>query len=266
MASPRATHRLRPAAFTLAALVCGSVLQLSGQPPSPAQASQPVPFLIELFTSEGCSDCPPADRLLGELDARQPVSGVQAIVLSEHVTYWDRQGWHDPFSLDAMTDRQEQYVRRFGLDSSFTPQMVVDGTTQFVGGDAKALVAALNKASETSKQPLQIEGARWDHGTAEFSVHGTASKDARIFAALAIDVTHHEVSSGENKGRTLNHTAVVRVMKDFPGDAADGRSLKLAGGALAEKNEANGPVRLVVFQVDRKSAHVLGVAEQNLPR
>jgi hypothetical protein len=267
MASLRAPHCLRSASFALAAaLLCGPLPQLSGQSPTGHQASQPVPVLVELFTSEGCSDCPPADRILGELDARQPVSGVRAIVLSEHVTYWDRQGWRDPFSLDAMTDRQEQYARRFGLDSSFTPQMVVDGTTQFVGGNAKALVAALDKASETSKQPLKIEGARWDHGVAEFSIHGTASKDAKIFAALAIDVTHHEVSSGENKGRTLNHTAVVRAMKEFPGDAADGRPLKLAGGSLSDKNEASGPVRLVVFLVDRKTAHVLGATEQDLPR
>jgi hypothetical protein len=249
-----------------AALVCCPEPKLSGQSPSAAQASQRVPVLIELFTSEGCSDCPPADRLLGELDARQPISGVQAIVLSEHVTYWDRQGWRDPFSLDAMTDRQEQYVRHFGLDSSFTPQMVVDGTTQFVGGNANALVAALNKASGTSKQALQIVGARWEQGAAEFSVRGTASKDAKIFAALAIDVTHHEVSSGENKGRTLNHTAVVRTMKEFSGDVADGRQLKLASGPLTDKKEASGPVRLVVFQVDRKTARVLGLAEQNLPR
>ena len=264
MASPRAPHCFRSAALALAAFACWPMSQLSGQSPSTAQTSQRVPVLIELFTSEGCSDCPPADRLLGELDARQPVSGVHAIVLSEHVTYWDRQGWRDPFSLDAMTNRQEQYVRRFGLDSSFTPQMVVDGTTQFVGGNAKALVAALDKASETAKQPLRIEGARWDHGAAVFSVRGTASKDAKIFAALAIDVTHHEVSSGENKGRTLNHTAVVRVMKEFPGDVADGRPLKLAGGPLADKKEASGPVRLVVFLADRKTGHVLGAAEQTL--
>ena len=266
MAFPLDACRFASAALALAAaFACGPMPRLSDQSVSTSQ-SQRIPVLVELFTSEGCSDCPPADKLLGELDARQPISGVHAIVLSEHVTYWDRQGWRDPFSLDAMTDRQEQYVRRFGLDSSFTPQMVVDGTTQFVGGNANALVAALNKASETSKQPLQIEGARWNQGTAEFSVRSAASKDTKIFAALAVDVTHHEVSSGENKGRTLNHTAVVRAMKEFPGDAADGRPLKLSVGNSADKKEASGPLRLVVFLADRKTGHVLGVAEQALQR
>jgi hypothetical protein len=221
---------------------------------------------VELFTSEGCSDCPPADALLGELDSKQPIAGAQAIVLSEHVTYWNHDGWRDPFSLDEMNERQDEYVRHFGLESSYTPQMVVDGKTQLVGGNGRALVAAVEGAAKTAKQPLSIENAKWDHGSATFSIHVEATAGAKVVAALAANATHQEVSSGENKGRTLHHVAVVRVMKDFGSGAADGRRLKLAGGDFSRKDESDGPVRLVVFLVDHRTGQVLAAVEQVLPR
>lgn len=267
MASPTAFRRARFTWLPLAlALTCVLDLQLSGQSSPTVSAPQRVPVLVELFTSEGCSDCPPADALLGQLDAKQPVPGAHVIVLSEHVTYWNHEGWRDPFSLDAMTDRQEDYVRRFGLESSYTPQMVVDGTTQFVGSNARNLVAAVTNAAKTSKQSLAIADAKWDHGAVIFSVRGDAPSSARLFAVLAADATHQEVSSGGNAGRTLHHVAVVRAMKEFGSETANGRPLTLSGGALNRKDEANGPVRLVIFLVDRKTAHVLAAAEQTLAR
>src|SRR5580658_6565078 len=106
-------------------LVAASCIVLS----SAAAGPERVPVLVELFTSEGCSSCPPADRLLGLLDS-------QAIVLSEHVDYWDTLGWKDRFSSPAFTERQSSYAHSFGLDSPYTPQMVVDGAAQFTGSDA----------------------------------------------------------------------------------------------------------------------------------
>lgn len=242
----------------LIALACH--VQGSAQQPSDRR----VPVLVELFTSEGCSDCPPADTLLARLDAAQFVPGAYAIVLSEHVTYWNHLGWRDPFSFDAMTERQEQYVRQFGLDSSYTPQMVVDGAVQFVGSDERTMVRAIAHSAENPKQSLVIENARWNRGVAEFSVHGTATPNARLLAVLAADATHSEVLRGENAGRMLHHIAVVRVMKDFGDKVADDRPMTLPGGPFALKNETDSPVRLVVFEVDHKTGHVLAVAERTL--
>ena len=109
------------------------------------RAAAVTPVIVELFTSEGCSDCPPADTLLDKLIAMQPVAGAQIIGLGEHVTYWDRLGWKDRFSADALTSRQETYQTHFRTESIYTPQMVVDGRLEFVGSDAAAARKAIEK-------------------------------------------------------------------------------------------------------------------------
>jgi hypothetical protein len=240
----------------------GFVFQAAGQNAAP----EPRPVLVELFTSEGCSDCPPADKLLAVLDEKQPIAGAHAIVLSEHVTYWNREGWTDPFSLEDMTERQQEYVNRFGLSSSYTPQAVIDGTAQLVGNDARAMDAALEKAATQPKQDVTIADGRWENGGVQFTVRASVDRNARLVAALAANATRERVSAGENAGQTLEHVAVVRVMKSFAAESADGRVLHLAGGPLTHKDEASGPVRLVVFIVDHKTGRVLGAAEQTMTR
>ena len=265
MASPFLKVDGKLLTLLLASLCCASIAGGNAQA-GPDIKAQPVPVLVELFTSEGCSDCPPADALLAELDAKQFVRGAEAIVLSEHVTYWNHLGWRDPFSLDAVTLRQEEYVRRFGLDSAYTPQAVVDGRSQFVGSDRRALTAAISRAATTPKIRLAIEKALWDHGVVRFTVRGEMPKHSKLMAVLASNATHSEVARGENAGRTLHHTAVVRAAKVFSGDAVDGRSLELAAGPLSEASESNGPVRLVVFVADAGDGQVRGAAQQMLSR
>ena len=242
------------------------VLAGSAQSSASDGAAKAVPVLVELFTSEGCSDCPPADKLLAELDAKQFVRGADAIVLSEHVTYWNHLGWRDPFSLDEATQRQEEYVRRFGLDSAYTPQMVVDGTSQFVGSDRGRLQQAIGNAAARPKVSLTIADARWEHGSVRFAIRGDKVSGAKLIAVLAADATHSEVKRGENAGRTLHHTAVARTLKIFGSDVLDGRPLVLSAGPLGATNEAGGPVRLVIFLADSRSGQVRGVSEQVLSR
>ena len=245
----------------VAALAVVGVAIVSYERPKPVAAAggEPSPVLVELFTSEGCSSCPPADALLAELDAKQPVAGARVIVLSEHVTYWNSGGWHDPFSSDAMTERQHNYAFRFGLSDVCTPQAVVDGAAQLVGSDGRAMLQAITKAAATAKAELSIEGAELANGEVRFAVRGGDGK-AQLMAALADDAAQSNVLHGENGGRTLRHVAVVRDLEAMGVGAADGRALKLKLPA------GSGALRLVVFLVDRHSGRVLGLAEQTVGR
>src|ERR1700691_2578855 len=110
-----------------------------------------IPVLVELFTSEGCSSCPPADALLEKLDGEQPIAGAQIIVLSEHVDYWNHLGWKDPFSSAAFSARQEMYAHRFSLDGPYTPEMVVNGSAECNGSDAQKAESAIRHAIQEPK-------------------------------------------------------------------------------------------------------------------
>src|SRR6201998_4813892 len=155
------------ASLLVAAATRCLVYPLSCQSQQPAAPAQRQPVLVELFTSEGCSDCPPADALMAQLDQKKFVPGAQAIVLSEHVTYWNHQVWSDPFSFDAIDVRQQNYGQQFGLGSVYTPQMVVDGAAEFVGSDAVKLNRAVAHAAATPKLALTIADA---HRTVDGSV------------------------------------------------------------------------------------------------
>jgi hypothetical protein len=240
------------------------VLCLSATGQQPASSAQPNAVLVELFTSEGCSDCPPADALLAKLDT-QVFAGAHVIVLSEHVTYWNHLGWRDPFSLDEMDQRQESYTRQFGLDSPATPQFVVDGAKQVAGTNPQLLAGFITRAATTQKIQLEIDNAhRAADGSIDFSVRTTQPPNASLVAAIAENATHSEVSHGENAGRTLHHVAVVRVMKDFGSSATDGRPLQLSGADILRAEKDGEPIRLVVFLVSRNDSHVISAAEQML--
>src|SRR4051812_36746045 len=162
-----------------------------------AADNPPTPVLVELFTSEGCSSCPPADALLRTLDNTQPIPGAQLIVLSEHVDYWDDLGWRDPFSSHQFTQRQAAYADRLRLATSYTPQMVVDGGTQFVGSDRSRAAQAIESARGAAKTILRITNITVENGKLRAHVESDAlPQKAELFVALVLNHAQSQVLRG----------------------------------------------------------------------
>jgi len=178
-----------------------------------AEPTARVPVLAELFTSEGCSSCPPADALLRKLDQMQPVPHAQIIVLSEHVDYWNSLGWKDPFSSAQFTERQEIYAHALHSDK-YTPQLVIDGHLQILGSDEKEAEAVIARAAARPKSGIRIVSATRDDNQAviSVSVDALASGKKDVWIAIADDRDETSVRKGENAGRTLRHVSVVRSL------------------------------------------------------
>jgi len=209
--------------FAFVAISCLTILAL--QHPLAMSAAETnsnanntrTPVLIELFTSEGCSDCPPADALLERLDRSQPVRDADLIVLSEHVDYWDDIGWKDPYSSHEFSIRQSNYAHRFRLDSPYTPQMVVDGETEFVGSDEQRAMRVIENTIKTPKLPVALSSIHRESNNS-LAVHVETGPlvssgqrtPAQVSIALADNSDQSSVRGGENSGRTLKHVAVVR--------------------------------------------------------
>jgi hypothetical protein len=179
-------------------------------------AGPPTPVLVELFTSEGCSSCPPADAALAELSRTQNVTGAEVIPVELHVDYWNDLGWADPFSDPAFTQRQEAYARQFREDGLYTPQLVIDGKTSAVGS-AGNLRRVVERASRTTKASLGVSVAAASPGL-EVTVQVPAGTVGRLLVALTESELVSRVERGENRGRTLSHAPVARlVVEDGPG-------------------------------------------------
>lgn len=170
--------------------------------------------LVELFTSEGCSSCPPADALLKLVNGSQTNGGQLVVGISEHVTYWNSLGWADPYSSPAYTERQNAYSERFHLEGPYTPQMVINGAEQIVGSDRAALLHAVEKEdAESPRMSLRIVSfsVAANTLTVNLATSGEVPKQgADLMAVLADDSDRSNVLRGENSGRLLAHVAVAR--------------------------------------------------------
>lgn len=223
--------------------------------------SDRTPVLVELFTSEGCSSCPPADALLARLGHDQPVNGAEIIILEEHVDYWDNLGWHDRFSSHQYTDRQSEYCARLRASEPYTPQMVVDGTDQFVGNDAAHAQRAIQHAAQTSKINLTLSQPTVDGRKVSAAVSSPASiptkPQADLYAALVDPSDTTEVRSGENGGHRLQHAGVVRSLQRV-GSVKDLGNGPVSFHLTAPADAKPAEMRVVVFAQQSGQGAVLG--------
>lgn len=215
-------------------------------------AAQRQPVLVELFTSEGCDSCPPADTLLEKLDRTQPVAGAFVIALSEHVDYWNHLGWADPYSSPLFSARQEQYARRLHTNGPYTPQMVVNGKWEFVGSDSRAAESAIRSGMQETKLPIRIGGGDGSATIEVDALPGGNAHKADVYLAYAADSGTSDVLRGENRGRRLHHVAIVKELKQI--GTVDGHS-----GFKTQVKAENGS-RLIVFVQDPGNGPVWGSA------
>jgi hypothetical protein len=242
----------------LAVLLTGAiyvsiVLAKTSEPGTPRKA-----VVVELFTSEGCSSCPPADELLGRL--RQDLSGknIQVIPLGFHVDYWNSLGWKDRFSSAGFSQRQERYAQSLRVDGPYTPQMVVDGVAQFVGSDAGQAQRAISQAaSQPEVATVKLSSGGPDQLAVQVKAPVSVG-EANVLLAITEDNLTSQVGTGENGGRTLHHAAVVRELRQLGslqnGEFAESVSLKL------DKDWKRRDLRAVVFVQEGPTGKIQGVA------
>lgn len=215
-------------------------------------ASEPI-AVIELFTSQGCSSCPPADKLLSTTISRAEKSGKKIYALSFHVDYWNRLGWADPFSDKAYSQRQSAYVQALGLDGAYTPQMIVNGKTAFVGSNSAALSRALGAALDASPKATISQLSATKVGniyTIKYNLQGDY-KNAVLNIALVSAYETTAVKRGENGGRTLTNENIVKGFKTV---------VATESGTSILSGEVSGNASIVAYVQNKQTMEVLGAS------
>ena len=230
---------------------------LTQNPPSEIRnpkSKQPV--LVELFTSEGCSSCPPADRALTFLEKQQPNSDAEIITLSLHVTYWDDLGWKDKFSSMLFTQRQELYSQRFNLDSMYTPQMVIDGNYELVGSDLTRAQKLISESAKNQKAKVEITNTdnKLKIKVSEIPTH----KDATVYLAIVEDNLISNVGNGENSGKKLEHNSVVHTLQSIGSINSQNGEYEGEYPLQLQANWKKRDLKIIAFVQENNSRKILG--------
>ena len=231
-----------------------------------------VPVIVELFTSEGCSSCPPADQLLSRMERSQPVAGARVIALEEHVDYWNSLGWTDPFSSSQYRVRQNDYGRRFLNDNIYTPQMIVSGQAQFVGNDSDRAAQEISRAAQTQTTLVELKTTPRpaDPDLVDLVVQVTNAQtgkthNSNVYLAVTESDLSTNVQRGENSGRLLRHAPVVRSFGVIGKIDSKGSSSGAITNTLRLPREwKRENLRAVVFVQERDSFKITGAAITDL--
>lgn len=258
-----ATHRWTSLliALTVAALLVATLRSTKTAAAGPTMTSSVAKrsVIVELFTSEGCSSCPPADELLGQLRQERNANGAEVIPLGFHVDYWDSGGWRDRFDSNAFSRRQEDYARRLHLDGPYTPQMVIDGETEFVGSLAGRAHQAIAEAED---QATDATVTVTPEKNGDLLLQVSSSQSGVVMLAITEDNLTTRVGGGENGGRTLHHTAVVRELRRV-GQVRDGKFSSSVQVTL-NKDWKRQDLRAVVFIQNPDNGKIFGASSLKL--
>ncbi|NNE65702.1 MAG: DUF1223 domain-containing protein [Pyrinomonadaceae bacterium] len=214
-------------------------------------------LLVELFTSEGCSSCPPAEALLARYETEQPFEPVEIITLAFHVDYWDGLGWKDKYASPLFTQRQKVYDRKFRTGQIYTPQMVVDGDIEFIGSREKAAKKAVKKASKRQKANITVVVT---DKKVNVSVVGLRNEEpATVYLAFAEDGLGSRVEAGENAGKELTHVSLVRELRGIARVQTDAGSYSGLFDLNLKEEWSSENLRIVAFVQENFSRDVVAV-------
>ena len=249
-------------AKALVLLLFTLVLIAAPDPLASAAGRNASPVVVELFTSEACSSCPPADALLTKLDRQHEVNGAEVLVLGEHVDYFNSSGWADRFSSAKFSERQNDYARRFQLPSAYTPQMVIDGNSEALGSDPAAVEQKIGLAARIPKM-VTVDLSWTAQRSLHVSVKGASGEPSAVLLAITENGLTTSVAAGENSGRVLQHSGVVRELRQL--GTISGGGFVTSAPIVPARDWKRPNLRVVVFVQRLRNGEFIGAATVMFP-